>query len=106
MRWISTVDELRARLQALPGDALLAASFVSFAGFFTKHYREKLMSKYLLPFVRGELKEAAGGVSVSVGVDPLSVLTTPEERDAWAAEKLFQVSANNMTPSLTQTRPL
>ena len=52
------------------------------------------MSSYLLPFVRGELHESAGGVAVSAGLDPLAVLTTPEERDAWAAENLFQDRAS------------
>lgn len=89
-RWSAALAELRARFAALPGDVLLAAAFVSYAGAFTKPYRQKLMSSYLVPYVRGETAEASAGVSGSDGADPLDVLTTPAGRRLWANENVFR----------------
>jgi dynein heavy chain len=89
-RWAAVLAELRVRFAALPGNVLLAASFVSYAGAFTKPYRHKLMSSHLAPYVRGEAAEASAGISGSDGADPLDVLTTPADRRLWANQYVFR----------------
>jgi dynein heavy chain len=51
-RWQEALGGLHARLAALPGDAALAAAFLSYAGPFPSEFREELVRATWLPQVR------------------------------------------------------
>jgi dynein heavy chain len=52
VRWEASITGFEAALAALPGDALLAAAFLSYAGPFPSEYRDHLVAKTWLPQVR------------------------------------------------------
>jgi len=87
-RWEQSIVELRATLDILPGDVLLAAAFVSYSGCFSKRFREQLQGGIYLPYLTGELPAAKGGVPMSEGADPLKILTNEAERALWNSENL------------------
>ncbi|OON14263.1 ATPase family protein [Opisthorchis viverrini] len=58
LRWESTVADLSARIELLPGDCLLAAGFLSYMGPFLSEYREKLVRNWLT-LVRAEAAPAS-----------------------------------------------
>eukprot|EP00965_Chrysotila_dentata_P178624 5899268-Pleurochrysis_carterae.AAC.1 len=87
-RWEREIVNLRARLQLLPGDVLLASAFVSYSGCFSKRFRAELLQETFLPFLEGGMEVSKGGVAISAGADPLHLLTTEAERAAWASECL------------------
>eukprot|EP00966_Prymnesium_polylepis_P257443 5947307-Prymnesium_polylepis.1 len=78
----------QAQLLILPGDALLAAAFVSYSGCFSKRFRGQLLNSTYLPYLKGEISISKGGVPMSEGADPLTILTTEAERAVWAGEHL------------------
>lgn len=49
VRWHQSVDKLRNQITKLPGDVLFIASFVSYAGCFTRRYRMDLLDKMWKP---------------------------------------------------------
>eukprot|EP00879_Flechtneria_rotunda_P033098 GHRR01036630.1.p1 GENE.GHRR01036630.1~~GHRR01036630.1.p1 ORF type:complete len:401 (+),score=115.74 GHRR01036630.1:136-1338(+) len=51
-RWESSVGGYQASLAALPGDTLLAAAFLSYAGPFPSEYRDELVKGIWLPQVK------------------------------------------------------
>ena len=69
-RWEQSIVELRAKLDILPGDLLLATAFVSYSGCFSKRFREQLLSDTYLPYLTGAVPAAKGGVPLSVGRPP------------------------------------
>ena len=87
-RWKQSILDLKAQLDILPGDVLLAAAFVSYSGCFSKRFRKQLLEGTYLPFLRGEIGIAKGGIPMSEGADPLTILTTEAERAVWAGEYL------------------
>lgn len=80
--------DLQAQLLILPGDALLAAAFVSYSGCFSKRFRKQLLENNFLPYLKGELGVSKGGVQLSEGADPLKILTSEAERAVWASDHL------------------
>jgi len=87
-RWKQSILDLKAQLLILPGDALLAAAFVSYSGCFSKRFRQQLLDSTFLPYLKGELGISKGGVPLSEGADPLTILTTEAERAVWARHHL------------------
>jgi len=87
-RWKQSIVDLQAQLLILPGDALLAAAFVSYSGCFSKRFRGQLLNSTYLPYLKGEISISKGGVPMSEGADPLTILTTEAERAVWAGEHL------------------
>jgi len=77
---------------------LLAAAFVSYIGCFNKKFRLELMGKTFLPYLKGEVKSAPGGVPYGQE-DPLKVLTTEAAIAGWNTELLpsDRVSTENGT---------
>ena len=86
-RWKESIITLNASLTILVGDVLLASAFVSYIGCFNKKYRQELMSKTFLPYLRGEVKLAPGGVPFGLD-DPIKVLATEAQIAGWNSELL------------------
>jgi dynein heavy chain len=53
VRWESSISGYEGFLAALPGDALLAAAFLSYAGPFPSEFRDELVKGTWIPQVRG-----------------------------------------------------
>ena len=81
-RWAVNVKQMKEDANLLPGDVLMAASFVSYVGCFNKAFRTVLISDTMLPF----LKKA--GVPMSENPDPLAILTDAAQVAAWNGEGL------------------
>ena len=65
---------------------LLAAAFVSYSGCFSKRFRKQLLEGTYLPYLKGEIAAAKGGVPMSAGADPINILSTEADRAVWAGE--------------------
>ena len=87
-RWETSIGELRANLELLPGDCLLAAAFVSYSGCFSKLFRAQLLDGCYMPYLQGTLAVSKGGVPMSAGADPIALLTTEAERAVWSGDNL------------------
>jgi dynein heavy chain len=87
-RWKQGIADLEAEMEILVGDVLLGAAFVSYIGCFNKRFRKELMEKTFLPYLRGEIPAAKGGVPMSASDDPLKMLTTEAQIAGWNNESL------------------
>lgn len=79
--WEQTVQNAGEELVIIPGDTLVACSFASYVGVFTRQYRETCVD---------EFKEylTKKGVPLGPTPDPLAVLSTDAEIAAWAGQGL------------------
>eukprot|EP00002_Diphylleia_rotans_P022035 TRINITY_DN430_c0_g2_i1.p1 TRINITY_DN430_c0_g2~~TRINITY_DN430_c0_g2_i1.p1 ORF type:complete len:4080 (+),score=854.57 TRINITY_DN430_c0_g2_i1:199-12438(+) len=77
VRWGNTVSELHKELEVLPGDVLLASSFVSYIGPFSQRYRLEILNDEWCVFLR------KNKVPLSDNVDPLKVLTDSAIIASW-----------------------
>ncbi|VVC32244.1 Hypothetical protein CINCED_3A002285 [Cinara cedri] len=95
VRWKESVSTLQISLQTLPGDILMVSAFVSYVGYFTKIYRQKLIQSSWLPF----FKNVKPGIPVTDNLDPLSLLTDDAQIAAWNNEGLpnDRMSSENAT---------
>eukprot|EP00903_Cladosiphon_okamuranus_P015249 g14093.t1 len=90
-RWAENVIQLRADMELLTGDVLLAASFISYVGPFTKVFRDQLMGQEFLPFLQKEFQAAVGeggSLPMSADPDPIKILTTDAEVAGWNSDGL------------------
>ena len=86
VRWAANVDKLRVASATLVGDTLLAAAFVSYAGPFTKRYRDDLVKGWA-----AFLETAYPGgkrMPLSEIPSPLAVLATEALVAEWAGQGL------------------
>ena len=81
-RWAVNVEQMKADSQLLPGDVLVAASFVSYVGCFNKAFRVYLMNDVMLPFLK------QNQIPMSDNPDPLAILTDAAQVAAWNGEGL------------------
>lgn len=81
-RWKLTVVTLKEQTTRIVGDALLAASFVSYIPAFSAPFRLKLWEQTWLPRIL-ELK-----IPITDGIYPLDTLTNMSEIASWANENL------------------
>ncbi|ETV86145.1 hypothetical protein H257_02603 [Aphanomyces astaci] len=79
VRWQQNVDVLKKEAETIVGDVLVAAAFVSYAGPFTKPYRELLVNSHWRPFLLGLKKPLA----LHVDATPVSMLTPATDEAAW-----------------------
>ncbi len=88
-RWAENVSQLKSNSELLTGDVLLAASFISYTGPFTKPFRDGLLDEFLC-FLRKEFSVACENetVPLSVHPDPVSMLTTDAEIADWNTDAL------------------
>merc|ERR1719506_1619058 len=82
VRWTEGVGQLAAQQALLPGDCLVAASFVSYVGAFNSSFRDTLMNSNFIPYI----KEA--GVPLSENADPVSLLADESTIARWNSESL------------------
>lgn len=52
VRWAESVESYKSQGVTLCGDVLLISAFVSYVGYFTKKYRNELMEKFWIPYIR------------------------------------------------------
>ncbi|CAM9358663.1 unnamed protein product [Ascophyllum nodosum] len=81
-RWGEEVERLRRMASSTVGDVMLAAAFVTYAGAFSKGYRQELWQNRWLP----DLKAKA--IPLRVGLNPLEILTSKFQVDIWQDEGL------------------
>ena len=100
VRWAENILAMEADKELLTGDVLLAASFISYVGPFTKPFRDRLMTQIFTPFLKDGFSKAMGeGVQIplSLSADPVKILSNPAEVAKWNADGLpsDQVSIEN-----------
>eukprot|EP00904_Undaria_pinnatifida_P003150 jgi/Undpi1/12836/HiC_scaffold_7.g02503.m1 len=90
-RWGEEVERLQTRGSSIVGDVLLAAAFVSYAGAFSKDYRQELWRNRWLPDL------TAKAIPLREGLDPLQMLTSDSKVAEWQNERLpsDQISIEN-----------
>lgn len=54
VRWVHSVAQYREQESTLCGDVLLTAAFISYAGTFSKRYREELLHNLWMPYLRAQ----------------------------------------------------
>ncbi|KXS10801.1 hypothetical protein M427DRAFT_103173 [Gonapodya prolifera JEL478] len=98
IRWSEAVGKFKEQEKTLPGDVLVAASFVSYVGSFNKKYRQELLDDKWFPWLRSSDKGVTQ-VPLSPVVDPLEILTSSAEIARWNNEGLpsDRVSLENAT---------
>eukprot|EP00698_Gefionella_okellyi_P005145 TRINITY_DN1471_c0_g1_i4.p1 TRINITY_DN1471_c0_g1~~TRINITY_DN1471_c0_g1_i4.p1 ORF type:complete len:2448 (+),score=753.76 TRINITY_DN1471_c0_g1_i4:538-7881(+) len=81
-RWGVNVEMLNKDLDVVTGDVLLAASFVSYIGGFSKSFRTELIDKYWIPFLVDHK------VPKSASTDILKILADEAMMAGWMSEGL------------------
>jgi dynein heavy chain len=79
--WEQTVTRAGEDLEYIPGDTLVACSFASYVGVFTRKYREACVSQYV-SFLRKK------NVPLSPDPDPLKVLASDAHIASWNSQGL------------------
>eukprot|EP00752_Nemacystus_decipiens_P011484 g10196.t1 len=90
-RWGEEVERLQTRGSSIVGDVLLAAAFVSYAGAFSKDYRQELWRNRWLPDLTAKM------IPLREELDPLQMLTSASQVAEWQNERLpsDQISVEN-----------
>ncbi|XP_068613056.1 dynein axonemal heavy chain 11 [Brachionichthys hirsutus] len=78
-RWSQAIVHYQRRHKTLCGDVLLASAFVSYMGYFTKQYREELLSNSWIPFLQSQKVS----VPLTDGLDPVLMLADDATVAAW-----------------------
>lgn len=79
--WEQTVERAGEELVFIPGDTLVACSFASYVGVFTRLYRERCVDMFV-DFLNKK------GVPLGPKPDPLRVLSTDAEMASWNSQGL------------------
>ncbi|ETN24826.1 hypothetical protein PPTG_01014 [Phytophthora nicotianae INRA-310] len=97
-RWAHELEQLRVSADMLVCDVLIAASFVSYVGAFTKPFRDLLINDKWLPFLRKSLtdklskgdkdKDKAPLTAMTEDGNPLQILATQSEIAEWNTKGL------------------
>ncbi|XP_029686913.1 dynein axonemal heavy chain 9 isoform X2 [Takifugu rubripes] len=95
VRWAEAVENFRKQEKTLCGDVLLITAFISYLGYFTKHYRVQLMDNIWKPY----LSQLKVPIPVTPDLDPLTMLTDDADIAAWQNEGLpaDRMSTENAT---------
>ncbi|OQR84958.1 dynein heavy chain [Achlya hypogyna] len=78
-RWAVNVAALQAEAETIVGDVLLAATFVAYAGPFTKPYRDLLLMTHWRPFIVNFKKP----LQLRADPSPVSLLAPPTDIATW-----------------------
>ncbi|XP_075466168.1 dynein axonemal heavy chain 11-like [Ascaphus truei] len=84
VRWAQSVALYHEQEQTLCGDVLLTASFISYAGSFSKKYRHELVEHLWMPYLRSQKFP----IPMTEGLDPMSMLTDDATIAKWNNEGL------------------
>ena len=79
--WEATIASIGTELQVLPGNVVVACSFVSYLSVFSRQYRQNCLAEFV-SFL------TARGVPLTPHLDPLSVLTSEAELARWQTQGL------------------
>ena len=79
------MKDLQQQQSMLPGDILLSASFISYLGAFTKQYRNELLERKWIPFIKKLSKPIPMSLGY-IGADVLSILTDDAVIAGWNNE--------------------
>ncbi|KAL0984038.1 hypothetical protein UPYG_G00136240 [Umbra pygmaea] len=95
MRWAEELESFRCQERTLCGDVLLISVFVSYLGYFTKHYRQQLMDSTWRPY----LSQMKVPIPVTPDLDPITMLTNDSDIAEWQNEGLpaDRMSTENAT---------
>ncbi|XP_048056692.1 dynein axonemal heavy chain 11 isoform X1 [Megalobrama amblycephala] len=95
VRWVHSVAQYREQESTLCGDVLLTAAFISYAGSFSKRYREELLHNLWMPYLRAQKVP----IPMTEGLDPISMLTDGATIAKWNNEGLpgDKISTQNAT---------
>lgn len=90
-RWNNAIVQLGQDLECVIGDVLLASSFVSYVGPFSKQFREKIINDNFITFFKDN------SIPASPNPQPLAILTNDAQKAEWNTQKLpnDQVSTEN-----------
>jgi dynein heavy chain len=90
-RWNNAIVQLGNDLDCVIGDVLLASSFVSYVGPFSKVFRERIMNDNFAKFFKDY------NIPASPNPNPLLILTNDAQKAEWNTQKLpnDQVSTEN-----------
>lgn len=90
-RWNNAIVQLGLDLECVIGDVLMASSFVSYVGPFSKQFRERIITDNFLKFFKDN------NIPSSPICEPLLILTNDAEKAEWNTQKLpnDQVSTEN-----------
>jgi len=72
-RWLTTVEQLTAEYDLLPGDSLLAAGMVSYGGAFTGEYRTQFEQLWLKTEDELKITHKAGASLINVLGEPVTI---------------------------------
>uniref|UniRef100_A0AAQ5YU21 Dynein axonemal heavy chain 17 n=1 Tax=Amphiprion ocellaris TaxID=80972 RepID=A0AAQ5YU21_AMPOC len=95
VRWAEAVENFKKQESTLCGDVLLITAFISYLGYFTKHYRLQLMDNTWRPY----LSQLKVPIPVTPDLDPLAMLTDGADVAVWQNEGLpaDRMSTENAT---------
>jgi len=90
-RWNNAIVQLGQDLECVIGDVLLASSFVSYVGPFSKQFRERIINENFIKFFKDN------AIPASPNPQPLVILTNDAQKAEWNTQKLpnDQVSTEN-----------
>ncbi|XP_053327234.1 dynein axonemal heavy chain 11-like [Spea bombifrons] len=84
VRWAQSVALYREQEKTLCGDVLLTASFISYAGSFSKKYRYQLVDHLWMPYLASQKYP----IPMTEGLDPVTMLTDDATIAKWNNEGL------------------
>jgi len=95
VRWAESVQNFKVQEQMMTGDVLIITAIVSYVGYFTKPYRQLLLNKQWLPF----LKQLKVPIPITEELDFMSLLTDEAVIANWNNEGLpsDRMSTENAT---------
>ncbi|XP_065180851.1 dynein beta chain, ciliary-like [Sycon ciliatum] len=95
VRWGETVAKFREQEKMLPGDVLLTAAYLSYAGCFSKRYRTIMLHEKWMPF----FASLQPSIPITEGLDPMTLLTDDATIAIWNNEGLpsDRMSTENAT---------
>lgn len=100
IRWAESIEILKDQISVVVGDVLMSASFISYAGPFTKIYREWMMNeKFQEYFIKYE-------IPMSPGLNPVNMLVDEATKAEWNNDGLpsDNVSVENGTILVNSAR--
>ncbi|XP_029978186.1 dynein axonemal heavy chain 9 [Sphaeramia orbicularis] len=95
VRWAEAVENFKKQERSLCGDVLLITAFISYLGYFTKHYRIQLMDNLWRPY----LSQLKVPIPATPDLDPLTMMTDDADIATWQNEGLpaDRMSTENAT---------